>query len=240
MANDKRQELLAEAKELNIDFPKNITDAKLEQLIQEAYVNSSTEPDDDPELQDNSRVHEEPEVELEIEIPAEEKVDPEEALRKKLEEEYSMKLAKKLQELEEAAALNDNTLGPDRKIAQAKLRAVKEATKLVRVVVTNRNPLKASWEGEIITVSNDLIGLQRKYVPFNLEQGYHLPKIIVNALRDKECTVFVNAKNKMGEKIKKGKLIKEYAIEELPPLTEEELKQLAADQRARGALDDED
>lgn len=102
-----------------------------------------------------------------------------------------------------------------------------EALQLVRIRVTCMNPNKKEWEGEIFTVSNGLVGTHKKYVPFNADDGWHVPRIILNQIKQRQCQVFFTAKDERGNKTRQGKLIKEFAIEELPPLTEKERKELA-------------
>ena len=111
--------------------------------------------------------------------------------------------------------------------AQKRLRLQAEATKLVRIRVTCMNPAKKEWEGEIITVGNAGVGTLKKYIPFNADEGWHVPNIMYEALKERMCQVFVSTKTKNGVTMRQGKLIKEFAIEVLPPLTEEELKDLA-------------
>lgn len=110
-----------------------------------------------------------------------------------------------------------------------------DALQLARIRVTCMNPQKKEWEGEIFTVSNNLVGTQKKFVPFNADDGWHVPRIILNQLKNRECQVFHTVKDERGNKMRQGKLIKEFAIEELPPLTEKELQDLAQRQAmARG------
>ena len=110
---------------------------------------------------------------------------------------------------------------------QKRLRLLQEATKLVRIRVTCMNPAKKEWEGEIFTVGNNVVGTIKKYVPFNADEGWHVPHILYEMLKERQCQVFVSSKTKNGVTIRQGKMIKEFAIEVLPPLTEEELKDLA-------------
>lgn len=202
-----RQEALEEAKELDLTFPKN---AKLETIkagIAEAIDNSNDGEEPDESLED---------------------------MKARLEAEYKEKLKAEVDKLS-ATANADMAANMSETPAMKKLKKIREATKLIRVIVTNRNPMKQSWEGEIFSVSNDMGVNVKKYIPFNEENGYHVPQIILNMLNNKKCTVFVN--KKIGkEKVKVGKQIKEYGIEILPPLSEEELKELGDDQRARDAL----
>jgi len=102
-----------------------------------------------------------------------------------------------------------------------------EQLALVRIRLTCMNPMKAEWEGEIITVGNTLVGTVSKFVPFNADEGWHVPRILLDTLQDRQCQVFYTVKSKNGINVRKGKLIKEFSIEILPPLTQEELKDLA-------------
>lgn len=106
-------------------------------------------------------------------------------------------------------------------------RKKREANELVRVRVTCMNPAKAEWDGEIFTAGNSLVGSFTKYVPFNNEEGWHIPRIIYNMMRDRQCQIFVNAKDSRGNTTRQGKLIKEFGMEVLPDLTAEDLQDLA-------------
>ena len=122
---------------------------------------------------------------------------------------------------------NEGTSKSGETEAQKRLRLQAEATKLVRIRVTCMNPAKKEWEGEILTVGNANVGTLKKYIPFNADEGWHVPNIMYEALKERQCQVFVSTKTKNGVTMRQGKLIKEFAIEVLPPLTEEELKDLA-------------
>lgn len=123
------------------------------------------------------------------------------------------------------------TIGEKRKRLKA------EALKLVRIRLTCLNPAKKEWEGEIITVGNSLIGSVKKFVPFNADDGWHVPHVIYQQLKERQCQVFYTATDARGNKVRKGKLIKEFAIEVLPPLTKEELDELARRQAMAKAID---
>ena len=112
----------------------------------------------------------------------------------------------------------------------------KEAQRLVRVRITCMNPNKKDWDGEIFTVSNSVVGTLRKYVPFNAEDGWHIPSMMLDFLRDKQFVQhYVEKKN--GQEINRHKLVKEFAIEVLEPLTQEELKELAQRQAMARSVD---
>ena len=121
--------------------------------------------------------------------------------------------------------------------AAKRLRLRNEASKLVRIRLTCMNPTKKEWEGEIITAGNAGVGTFKKFVPFNVDEGWHVQHIIYKQLVNRECQIFVTVKDSMGNKIRKGKLIKEFAIEVLPQLTEDELADLAQRQAMAKSID---
>ena len=112
-----------------------------------------------------------------------------------------------------------------------------EALELVRVRVACMNPSKKEWDGELFTVGNNLVGTQRKFVPFNNEEGWHVPRIIYNMMVDRECQIFVSVRDTRGNSVRKPKMIKEFAVEVLPPLTGEELEELARRQAMAKSID---
>lgn len=122
-------------------------------------------------------------------------------------------------------------------MGQKRNRMKREALALVRVRLTCMNPAKAEWEGEILTAGNSLIGSVKKYVPFNADEGWHIPNILLQQLRERQCQIFHTVPDARGNKVRKGKLIKEFAIEVLPPLTPEELSDLARRQAMSKAID---
>ena len=113
-------------------------------------------------------------------------------------------------------------------IKQNREKRRKEQLKLVRVIIGTLDPGKKEWEGEIVTVSNDLVGTQKKYVPYNHEAGWHIPQIMLNMLREKKCQTFTSSVNKTtGVRVHKAKTGSAYSIEVLPPLTPTEIEKLA-------------
>jgi hypothetical protein len=120
---------------------------------------------------------------------------------------------------------------------QRRLRLKKDATALVRIKLSCMNPAKKEWEGEIFTAGNSLIGSVKKFVPFNADEGWHVPRIIFNVIRDRMCQVFITIKDAKGNSVRKGKLIREFNVEVLPNLTEVELAELATQQAMRRAID---
>ncbi len=110
--------------------------------------------------------------------------------------------------------------------AQRRNEAIREVNKLIRVRVTCMNPNKSDWTGEILTVSNSIVGTYKKFVPFNIEEGWHIPQIIYQALLERKCQIFVQSTNERGDRVKAAKLVNEFSVEVMNPLTENELKEL--------------
>ena len=120
---------------------------------------------------------------------------------------------------------------------QRRLRARQEAAALIRIRVVCMNPNKKEWEGEIITAGNAAVGTFKKYVPFNADDGWHVPHIIYEQLLHRECQTFVAAKDTRGNTIRRPRMIKEFAIEVLPMLSEKELTELARRQAMAKSVD---
>lgn len=102
--------------------------------------------------------------------------------------------------------------------------AADNAKKLIRVRVTCMDPSKKEYDGEILTAGNSSIGTIKKYIPYGIE--WHVPQILLNQLRDRKYQTFFNEKDEHGRTHRRGKLVNAYAIEVLPPLTKQELKEL--------------
>lgn len=118
-----------------------------------------------------------------------------------------------------------------------RLRKKREASELVRIRVVCMNPNKKEWDGEIFTAANATVGTFKKYVPFNADEGWHVPRIIYNMIVQRQCQVFVTKKGPRGVAYKEGKMIREFAVEVLPLLTEGELHDLAQRQAMAKAID---
>ena len=93
--------------------------------------------------------------------------------------------------------------------------------------------------GEIFTFANEVIGKVSKYVPYDeAGESYHVPNCIYKMLKGKK---FLNVKtytDKVTGKIERNESwIDEFALEELPPLTPQELKELALKQKAQNIVE---
>lgn len=138
-------------------------------------------------------------------------------------------------------ALNTKDASPLPKKALSKAERLIEkrndAARKVRVRISCMNPSKKEWEGDIFSVSNSIVGTHKVYVPFNNEEGWHIPNIIYKHILERECQIFVKAKGPRGEKIKKSKIIKEFSVELMDQLTKAELQDLATRQTMANNLD---
>ena len=108
-----------------------------------------------------------------------------------------------------------------------RMRLKREASELVRVMIACKNPAKKEWNGQIFAAGNTLVGTFRKFVPFENEEGWHIPKILLQQIQDATYQTFYNEKTKGGVTVRKGKLAKEFVVQILDPLTPEELHDLA-------------
>jgi hypothetical protein len=121
--------------------------------------------------------------------------------------------------------------------AQIRTRQKNDANRLIRIRVACMNPAKKEWEGEFFSAGNAVVGTITKYVPFNTEDGWHVPNMILKMIQDRQCQVFYTVTDSRGNKSRKGKLIKEFSIDLLPDLTAEELHDLAQRQAMSKSID---
>lgn len=112
-----------------------------------------------------------------------------------------------------------------------------DATRLVRVRITNMNPAKADLPGEIFTVSNRFVGEIKRYIPYGEQvDGWHVENMLLDMLKEKQFQQIRTKKGANGQILPDTKWVREFAIEELPALTPEELKVLANKQAAAAGM----
>ena len=117
---------------------------------------------------------------------------------------------------------------------------------LVRIQVHVLNPAKQSWTGEIFTVGNDVIPHMTRFIPFNAVDGiWHVERMFVEMLKNRKYQSMVEYSGsgkdpkKYGVDYSRNKLLPEFAITELPPLTEQELEDLGLNQAANGSIQED-
>ena len=108
----------------------------------------------------------------------------------------------------------------------------KEAMRLIRCTITCNNKNKASYQGEIFCVRNAVLPEIKKMIPFNVPT--HIPKAMLNMIKEKQCQMFKKEKLPNGSVVTKPFLVPEYNIQELPPLTSDELEAIKKKQLAEG------
>ena len=115
----------------------------------------------------------------------------------------------------------------------------KEKMKLVRLRITNLDPKKKDLPGEILTIGNEYLGTVRKFVPFGeaTDNGYHVPYCLYEMLRDRKFLSIKTRKGPKGQTIVEQQMVREFALEILPPLTEAELARLSSAQLSSGGVE---
>lgn len=145
------------------------------------------------------------------------------------------------------ATTSDNPLGDEPEITERPLtdnqirnKLRDEQLALVRCRVVNMNPAASELQGEIFTVANRYIGTVKKFIPYGeaTDEGYHIPRILVSHLKSRKFQQVKTKKNKKNGQIDVStRLVPEFNIVEMPPLTPEEIKELADKQEAAKRLD---
>jgi len=125
---------------------------------------------------------------------------------------------------EKAEVVNAPTVAET--LAAKRQRLRKAANALKRVRLTCMNPNKKKWKGEFFSVSNRYIGTIKKFIPFEAPDGWHIPVVLLDMIRDREFLTFYTEKVN-GQDVKRTKTVREFAIETLPRLTKAELQALA-------------
>lgn len=139
-------------------------------------------------------------------------------------------LAKLIKEFEEQDAQDDG-LTDNERIQQT----LDEATKLVRVIITPMDSTKRDYQGDVFSAGNATVPTMTKYVPFGVE--WHVPQIILNTIKEKVMNKFIAKKDERGREYREYLEAKAFSIQELPPLTKEELAELAKSQEMRQAIE---
>ena len=110
---------------------------------------------------------------------------------------------------------------------------------LKRIIVTPNDPEMSGHAGQIFTVVVSAVNggkAIKKYVPFNNEEGWHVPQVILNQIEQGEMQKFKTVTMPNGEKQLEPYITKKFNVRILDPLTKEELERLAASQAANPAF----
>lgn len=126
----------------------------------------------------------------------------------------------------------------DKNLRRQVIRA--QALRLVRVRIQNLDPNDSALSGAIISLQNKYTGKVAKYVPFGeeSENGYHIPWMMYEHLKQWKFPLRKEVKGgRFGVKTYKTVMVPKFNVELLPPLTMEELQELAKHQRASQSID---
>ncbi len=149
------------------------------------------------------------------------------------------KLQKKIDEVRNV--INEPVHNPESEIIEKKLtpeaQAKKVGGKLMRVRITCHDPQFKKHTG-LTRAAGSTLYFVKRFVPFNRET--HIEKVIYDFMKQAQYQWFEEKINRStGRKYKVPRSSPAFVIEDLPALTPEELKELAKDQTARGAIGDE-
>lgn len=145
-----------------------------------------------------------------------------------------IEVADKEPSVEEIAASVKELSGED---LLKRLTREQRAMRLVRIIVTPNDPLMSSYPGLIFTVGSSKVNegrMIKKFVPFNNDEGYHVPHIIYEVIQNAEMQKFKTVKMPNGEKGLQAYITKKFNVQILDDLSREELELLASAQKARG------
>lgn len=135
--------------------------------------------------------------------------------------------------LEPEASRVDNTTQEDKATE-----VYQEAMKLVRVQITPLDTNKATnYDCDFFTAGNSVVGNVTRNIPFG--RPWHVEQILVNAIKEKTYQQFTTKKNAQGADVVTKRNVPAYSVVELPPLSAQELKELADLQARTNALEDE-
>lgn len=142
----------------------------------------------------------------------------------------SKTLSKLIKEFEEQEEQEDGLTDNERI-----QKTMEEATKLVRVIITPMDSSKRDYQGDVFSAGNAVVPTMTKYIPFGVE--WHVPQIILNTIKEKVINRFIAKKDERGREYREYQEVRAYSIQELPPLTKEELEELAKSQEMRQAIE---
>lgn len=116
-----------------------------------------------------------------------------------------------------------------------------ENMRLIRIRLTNLDEKDKDLNGQYYTVANEFLGTVTRFIPFQeaADNGWHVPYCLLKFLKaQKFLQIRIINPNRQNERVE-TKWVRKFAIEELAPLTPDEMAKLAATQSATRATDDD-
>lgn len=110
-----------------------------------------------------------------------------------------------------------------------------EALKLIRVIITPNDVTKREFQSELFQTGNSVLGTISRAVPFGVE--WHVEHILLQSIQERQMHIMIKRKNPKGDEYYESKLVPAYTVQVLPPLTKEELEELARNQVARSSVE---
>jgi len=140
------------------------------------------------------------------------------------------------------SAINEPVVDPEKEVIEPEIDPIvkqrNEMRKLMRVRITCHDPQFKKHTG-VIRAAGSTVFFIRRFVPFN--RPTHIEKVLYDFMKRAQFQWFEEKTNRAtGRKYKVPRSSPAFVIEDLPALTKEELEELARDQQARGAIDDND
>ena len=161
-----------------------------------------------------------------------------ETLRTKLQEFKKMSQEEQQQEQQPQVEqkIAEPVLTPEQRRSLLRSKQRKEQLRLVRVRIQNFNPAKKDLQGEILCVSNELIGDVKKYIPYQGEgaEAWHVPYALYRHLQERVFTETKMVKGANNTRYPVRRQVKEFQVTLLPQLTPEEIADLKKAQMAAG------
>ena len=112
-----------------------------------------------------------------------------------------------------------------------------EAMKLVRVIITPMDSLKASnMDSDVFCAGNSVVGTVKRVIPFGVE--WHVEQILLNSIKERKFQMYTIKKHGNREETV-ARQVRAYSVTELDPLTQEEIDALADVQLRTRSLDDD-
>lgn len=236
-STEDKEVLRAVAEQVGVSYSGNTGVPKLkENILDELVLDENPDKTDEDEDEDEDKLNEDDPIVKALrakQAAGPVKLDPAEVKKRGV-----LSLTRAQQ-----AELDPRTKGLTEVEKRAIVRA--KALRLHRVRVSNLDPNDSAVPGAIKTAYNKYTGKVSKYIPFGEENehGYHIPEILINQMREETYNLRKEIKQKgssFGVKQYKTVQMKKFSFEYLDDLTEQELKSLGQDQKARGALDAQD
>lgn len=113
----------------------------------------------------------------------------------------------------------------------------KEAMKLVRVIVTPMDSLKASnMDSDVFCAGNSVVGTVKRVIPFGVE--WHVEQILLNTIKERKFQMYTVKKHGNREETV-ARQVRAYSVVELEPLTQAEIDALADQQLRTRSLEDD-